>query len=243
MIILDGDFLPLPIDGDPDVYIAYSPTIKNFFEELAKRQFSSYMEIDVGGATSIPRYLFENMVGSDFTVKGDYITYIGLYGFANSRVISVDFPLDTEYDTYAFYGSRLTSTEDAPLIFHIKKTSSNTFGNCSRIKKLILTSQSVGTIAGDTFNSSKNLKELIFAGNIKLNARHIGNMQGLEVVKIIDDTVSITNNNIFENNLQTIDIYVPWEQGQAPGNPPWGATNGIMHYGTVYDEDYNIITT
>ena len=38
------------------------------------------------------------------------------------------------------------------------------------------------------------------------------------------------------------DIYVPWPQGEV-ANAPWGATSATIHYDTVYDEEWNAISS
>lgn len=41
-------------------------------------------------------------------------------------------------------------------------------------------------------------------------------------------------------NGQTVDIYVPWAEGEV-ANAPWGATKATIHYNTTYDENDNPI--
>ena len=38
------------------------------------------------------------------------------------------------------------------------------------------------------------------------------------------------------------DIYVPWSQGEV-ANAPWGATSATIHYDTVYDSEWNVISS
>ena len=38
------------------------------------------------------------------------------------------------------------------------------------------------------------------------------------------------------------DVYVPWSEG-AIANAPWEANNATIHYDTVYDEDWNVISS
>lgn len=44
------------------------------------------------------------------------------------------------------------------------------------------------------------------------------------------------------NTRSIRDIYVPWSEGEV-ANAPWGATNATIHYDTVYDSEWNVISS
>ena len=61
-------------------------------------------------------------------------------------------------------------------------------------------------------------------------------------------TVCFTGKPMYINiNASTFDttvtgIYVPWSEGEV-ARAPWGATSATIHYDTVYDEDWNVISS
>ena len=50
------------------------------------------------------------------------------------------------------------------------------------------------------------------------------------------------HNQCFGGNNNLRDIYVPWSQGEVP-NAPWGAQNATIHYDTVYDSEWNVVSS
>lgn len=75
-----------------------------------------------------------------------------------------------------------------------------------------------------------------------LTARGINNCFGLKTVYFHSKPTSI--GNVFDAwpSPHITDIYVPWSEGEVSGEP-WGATSAAVHYDTVYDENWNVISS
>ena len=75
-----------------------------------------------------------------------------------------------------------------------------------------------------------------------LSDRGINNCFNLKTVYFHSKPTSI--GNVFDTwpSPHITDIYVPWSEGEV-ARAPWGATGATVHYNTVYDDDWNVISS
>ena len=75
-----------------------------------------------------------------------------------------------------------------------------------------------------------------------LSARGFNNCFNLKTVYFHSKPTTI--GNAFDTYLgrHITDIYVPWSEGEVSG-APWGATGATVHYNTVCDENWNVISS
>lgn len=75
-----------------------------------------------------------------------------------------------------------------------------------------------------------------------LTIRAFANVFNLKTVYFRGTPASIGNAFDEYPSPHITDIYVPWSEGAVSG-APWGATSATIHYDTVYDENWNIISS
>ena len=97
--------------------------------------------------------------------------------------------------------------------------------------------------ASAMFQSCQKLLEIVLpkATNITTYiANGSGNLQN-GVIKL--GSKATLGNRVFNACMQTGDIYLPWSEGEVSG-APWEAPTGVtIHYDTVYDENWNVISS
>ena len=92
-----------------------------------------------------------------------------------------------------------------------------------------------------TFADDVSLPNEIVMPNVtKIGSNAFIRLNGSRTYKFGTKATSIASNAF--NLAGAIDIYVPWSQG-AVANAPWGATNATIHYDTVYDENWNVVSS
>ena len=96
-------------------------------------------------------------------------------------------------------------------------------------------------IGNATFADDVSLPNEIIMPNVtKIGSNAFIRLNGSRTYKFGKKATSIASNAF--NLAGATDIYVPWSQGEV-ANAPWGATSATIHYNTVYDEDWNVISS
>jgi hypothetical protein len=102
------------------------------------------------------------------------------------------------------------------------------------------------------FTPLEEIGEAAFADDVSLpneivmpNVTKIGSyafirLNGSRTYKFGKKATSIASNAF--NLAGATDIYVPWSEGEV-ANAPWGAPNATIHYDTVYDSEWNVISS
>lgn len=75
-----------------------------------------------------------------------------------------------------------------------------------------------------------------------LTVRSFNNVFNLKTVYFHGTPTSIGNAFDEWPSPHITDIYVPWSQGEVSG-APWGATSATIHYDTVYDANWNVVSS
>lgn len=94
------------------------------------------------------------------------------------------------------------------------------------------------------FQGAVKLKEIILPNVTKItsyiaNGRH--NSLNGGVIKL--GKKAELGTRVFNGCMKTGDIYLPWSEGEVSG-APWEAPTGVtIHYDTVYDEEWNVISS
>lgn len=109
----------------------------------------------------------------------------------------------------------------------------------NRLQSLFL--PSIKKLGNDTFAWSSTLKSVILGKNLESAGDSLlRNTSSGWVCKFLGTPTSLGTRMFY--NTSGGDIYVPWPEGEV-ANAPWGATNATIHYDTVYDENWNIISS
>jgi len=99
----------------------------------------------------------------------------------------------------------------------------------------------VKTMGTNTFGWSSTLKTVVIGENIEsIGEGLLRNTTSGWVCKFLGTPTSLASRTFY--NTSGGDIYVPWSEGEV-SNAPWGATGATVHYNTVYDEDWNVISS
>lgn len=153
--------------------------------------------------------------------------YIGTQNFlGNTKISSVDFPKCVTVGGESFrgassYGYDSDFVTDFPVVETIDHRA---FRDCS-FRKIVLP-ETLKSISGpNTF--AKQMRDRVAT---------------LKEVYFRSKPTTGINNGCFAENPNLTDIYVPWSQGEV-ANAPWGAQNATIHYDTVYDSDWNVISS
>jgi len=100
---------------------------------------------------------------------------------------------------------------------------------------------SLEIIGNATFADDVSLPNEIVMPNVtKIGSNAFIRLNGSRTYKFGKKATSIASNAF--NLAGATDIYVPWSQGEV-ANAPWGATNATIHYDTIYDDDWNVISS
>lgn len=186
-----------------------------------------------------------NEISDQSAVYGDVVldsaTKIRAYFFRSANINNIVAPLATEIGDSAFKGSTLTS---------------GTFALCTSVgEEAFRDSSSFGTNSNfiDDFPVIESTALYSFGGtgfvDIIIPASYEGATRnysfagctGLERVRFLGTPTTLMNGAFGANNKLT-DIYVPWSEGEV-ANAPWGASRATIHYDTVYDENWNVISS
>ena len=111
----------------------------------------------------------------------------------------------------------------------------------TNIKATNIVLPAIKTTGPGAFASSAMVRHMCIGEYIEtIGASCMNNMLAGWSVKIKGKPTSIATSAFSTNNAG--DIYVPWSEGEV-ANAPWGATNATIHYDTVYDSEWNVISS
>ena len=111
----------------------------------------------------------------------------------------------------------------------------------TNIKATNIVLPAIRVTGSGAFASSAMVRHICIGEHIEtIGASCMNNMLAGWSVKMKGKPTSIATNAFPSNNAG--DIYVPWSQGEV-ANAPWGATSATIHYDTVYDEEWNVISS
>lgn len=161
-------------------------------------------------------------------------------------ITSIDFQNveKTNGETTLFYGCTNLRTIYAP---KMEIVGNSLFQNCfSLYEDDTINLAKIMPVARDfyswVFRGCRFFKAILPTTLDKTNARTFGETSRLHTVCFTSTPINKNafNGATFDNTVT--DIYVPWSEG-AMLNAPWGATNATIHYNTVYDENWNVISS
>lgn len=153
-------------------------------------------------------------------------TYIGSDNFrSNTNLVFAHFPKCKKVGNAAFqsssYGYDSDFISDFPAVETIDV---GAFRECA-FRKIIFPETLKSMSGSYTFNYQ--IKNRVFTlTEVYFRSKVTGSM----------------HNQCFGGNPNLRDIYVPWSQGEVP-NAPWGATDATIHYNTVYDSEWNVVSS
>lgn len=186
-----------------------------------------------------------NEIADQSAVYGDVVldsaTKIRAYFFNGANVNSVVAPLATEIGDNAFNGSTLISGKFASCTSVGEEAFRNvsSFGvNSNFINDFpVIESTALYSFSGTGF------VDIIIPASYKGATRNysFAGCTKLERVRFLGTPTTLMNGAFGVNNKLT-DIYVPWSEGEV-ANAPWGATRATIHYNTVYDSEYNVVSS
>ena len=111
----------------------------------------------------------------------------------------------------------------------------------TNIKATNIVLPAIKTTGSGAFASSAMVRHMCIGEHIEtIGASCMNNMSAGWSVKIKGKPTSIATTAFPSNS--TGDIYVPWSEGEV-ANAPWGATSATIHYDTVYDSEWNVISS
>ena len=134
-----------------------------------------------------------------------------------------------------FLGCSQLTRVNAP---NLKDVPLETFMNCSLLTDISFAN--IETLGNNAFNGCASLSGELLLPKIKTVGNSVFRGAKFAVAKF--GTKPTMGTNVFQNCTLLTDIYVPWSQGEV-ANAPWGATSATIHYNTVYDENWNVISS
>lgn len=163
----------------------------------------------------------------------------------------------------AFRGTAISGV-DAPKVDIIN---SSAFYGCKHLSNVkFLTCKTIGSEAfrenGGAYGADSDFVS-DFPAVVNIGTRAFQNCNFEKVIlpptaKVIGDYPWSQNNNLIvicftakpdtmtnalaSSNPNLSDVYVPWSEGEVSG-APWRATSATIHYNTVYDSDWNVISS
>lgn len=162
---------------------------------------------------------------------------------------------------YAFYGcSGLTAVTGANVEVLSDYAFYNTsnlqvvhFPKCKSIGQQVFRDSKVGGDFASQFPIVESIGDRAFQNSLytdlhlpetlkTLTIRSFNNVFNLKKVYFHGTPTSIGNAFDEWPSPHITDIYVPWSEEEVSG-APWGATNATIHYDTVYDENWNVVSS
>lgn len=160
-------------------------------------------------------------------------------------ITSIDFQnvKKTNEVTDLFYGCTNLRTIYAP---KMELVGNSLFKNCYALYENDTINLAEIMPVATTFNSwvftHCRFTKMILPTTIKrIYLRAFGEIPSLHTVYFTGGAEYVVlDNSIFDATVT--EIYVPWSEG-AVRNAPWGATSATIHYDTVYDSEWNVISS
>lgn len=155
--------------------------------------------------------------------------------FSGAKIDSVTAKNCVFVADYCFAGAMQIKHIDFPALKEVGLYGFNTIGISSAVLPSLVTANT------GMFANSPNLKDIRIGKDIQtIGDRFVINSQVGWTVKI-KGTPTFIHEGAFRLGGAG-DIYVPWSEGEV-ANAPWSATNATIHYNTVYDENWNVISS
>ena len=161
-------------------------------------------------------------------------------------ITSIDFQNveRTNGDTALFYGCANLRTIYAP---KMEVVGNSLFQNCYALYEdgtinLAEIMPVVTTMNSWVFRGCRFAKAILPPMLYATYARTFGEVSRMHTVYFTGTPMYNTTLNALTFDTTVTDIYVPWSEGEVR-NAPWGATNATIHYNTVYDEEWNVISS
>ena len=205
--------------------------------------FDGYSQVSV----NVPQKITADDV-ANATISGDITltatTITRAFSFANMPITSVNAPNLVSIEPRNSIGGAMGGlfadcyslvSFNAP---NLKKVPVETFNGCSALTSVPF--DNIETIGNHAFRNCSSLSGELLLPKIKSVGNTSFRGTGFTTVKFGEKPTMGTN--VFQNCTSLTDIYVPWSQGEV-ANAPWGATNATIHYDTVYDENWDVVSS
>ena len=195
-------------------------------------------EIVLETATRVRDYFFDGMANNVTKFTALKAKRFGSENFTSEKknLREVILPECEEVGNYSISVLRSLTKIYAP---KLKKTTANALRQNPLLSDFDFTP--LEEIGDATFADDVSLPNEIVMPNVtKIGSSAFIRLNGSRTYKFGKKATSIASNAF--NLAGATDIYVPWSQGEV-ANAPWGATNATIHYNTVYDENWNVISS
>ena len=194
-------------------------------------------EIVLETATVVKNYFFSGMANNVTKFTALKAKKIGAENLLEKKNLGeVILPECEEVGSYSIAILRTLTKIYAP---KLKKTDPNALRQNPLLSDFDFTP--LEEIGDATFADDVSLPNEIVMPNVtKIGSNAFIRLNGSRTYKFGKKVTSIASNAF--NLAGATDIYVPWSQGEV-ANAPWGATNATIHYNTVYDENWNVISS
>lgn len=152
-----------------------------------------------------------------------------------TAITSIHAPNCVSVVNFAFSGCSGVTEIEFP---KLENVGTNAFTNI-RATRIVL--PALKTAGAGAFASQAMVRHICVGENVEtLAASFFNNMLAGWSIKLKGKPTSIATNAFASTNSG--DIYVPWSEGEV-ANAPWGATSATIHYDTVYDSEWNVISS
>ena len=236
----NGTYEPDDFDGYSDVTVDVEPNLTS----LAVTENGLYLpESGVDGfdrvSVDVPSEVTYDEMASGTKPSGDItITVTEIVNMAfrdRTGITGVNAPNCTKIGNQAFMNDGNITFVNLP---NVEQIGDNAFAYV-KLSSLVL--PSIKTIGNNSFGWISTLKDVVIGTTCQsIGEGLLRNTTSGWVCKFLGTPTSLASRTFY--NTQGGDIYVPWSQGEV-ANAPWGASNATIHYDTVYDEEWNVISS
>ena len=235
-------FYQVDVDVNPDL----RPLSVSENGQYSPDDFDGYSDVTV----DVPQKItFESFTTGNFPfgdVKIDpSVTDLRTKIQGQLGITSIDFQNveRTNGDTALFYGCANLRTIYAP---NMEWAGNSLFQNCYALYEdgtinLAEIMPVLTTMSSWIFRGCRFVKAILPATLNKTYAKTFGEASRMHTV-YFTGAPAVINIDVSTFDATVTDIYVPWSEG-AVRNAPWGATSATIHYNTVYDENWNVISS
>lgn len=226
--------------------ISSIPTSAPVTESLSITENGTYnVEQYASAVMDVPQKWDINAI-ADGSVSGqlvlDTATSIRVGAFRGTAISGVYAPIVDVINNSAFYGCKYLSNVR---FLNCKTIGSEAFrdngGAYGADSDFISDFPAVVNIGTRAFQNC-NFEKVILPPTAKVIGDYPWTMNtGLTTICFTAKPDTMTN-ALASSNPNLSDIYVPWSEGEVSG-APWRATDATIHYDTVYDEEWNVISS
>ena len=150
-------------------------------------------------------------------------------------ITGVNAPNCTKIGNQAFMNDSNIASVNLP---NVEQIGDNAFAY-TKLSSLVL--PSIKTIGNNSFGWISTLKDVVIGASCQSIGEGLLRNTGIGwICKFLGTPTSLASRVFY--NTQGGDVYVPWSEGAVSG-APWGATSATIHYDTVYDENWNVISS